>query len=308
MPAKRRRAQDLAVALAAEQATHQQLADRGDQRRIGHRPDRTRAPPGARLVALATTIQRRPRRLPEPGHPQHAVASVGGGRDRAAHRLDLRRAKGRPASRCSIFVGFEVEQLRPLPVVVDQLVAAAAHHPLLDRLRPGPGRHAVGAEFGERLIAPGRRRILRDRQEAPPLGMRQGRSAERRQHGRAEVDQVDDLRAPLAAGKTPGRRGSAAPDRFVVEGLLPPQAALADLIAMVGGVDDQRVVARPSASSRRGSARSSVERAHEAIIRGPRAHHPLVRHVQRAGMVAPAAQIGCSSFGTGSAGRPTLPR
>ncbi len=187
-----------------------------------------------------------------PGHLARDRGRVPVGQQARAQRRP-HRGMGRVAGEVVEFlrIGLEVEQLRPLPVVVDQLVAAAAHHPLLDRLRPGPGRHAVGAEFGERLIAPGRRRILRDRQEAPPLGMRQGRRAERSQHGRAEVDQVDDLRPPLACRQDarPGEDQRHL-DQFVVEGLLPPQAALADLIAMVGGVDDQRVVARPSASSR----------------------------------------------------------
>src|SRR4029453_12524392 len=63
-----------------------------------------RPSPGARLVASAMAIQRRARRAQEPDPPQDAVGSAGGGRDLVAHGLDLRRAKGRPASRCSILV------------------------------------------------------------------------------------------------------------------------------------------------------------------------------------------------------------
>jgi hypothetical protein len=44
------------------------------------------------------TIHRDPRRAPDPRHPQDVVGPVRGGRDHAAHRLDLCRAKGRPAS------------------------------------------------------------------------------------------------------------------------------------------------------------------------------------------------------------------
>jgi hypothetical protein len=44
------------------------------------------------------TIHRDLRRAPDPRHPQDVVGPVRGGRDHAAHRLDLCRAKGRPAS------------------------------------------------------------------------------------------------------------------------------------------------------------------------------------------------------------------
>src|SRR5918993_472076 len=95
---------DLAMALAVEGTHSEQLADRLDQRLVRHRSDRTRPSPGTRLLASAMSIQRRARRAPEPGHPQDAVGSAGGGRGPAAHGLDLPRAKGRPASRCSILV------------------------------------------------------------------------------------------------------------------------------------------------------------------------------------------------------------
>src|SRR5215475_5457045 len=95
---------DLAMALAMEGTRSEQPADYGDQRLVRHRSDRTRPLPGTRLLASASSIQRRERRAPEPGHPQDAIGSATGGRDPAAHDLDLRRAKGRPASRCSILV------------------------------------------------------------------------------------------------------------------------------------------------------------------------------------------------------------
>src|SRR5918996_1099539 len=95
---------DLAMALAVEGTRSEQRADRLDQRLVRHRSDRTRPSPGTRLLASAMSIQRRARYAPEPGHPQGAVGSAGGGRGPAAHGLDLRRAKGRPASRCSILV------------------------------------------------------------------------------------------------------------------------------------------------------------------------------------------------------------
>ena len=94
---------DFAVALAVEGARGQQLADRVDQGRVGHRSERARPTPGAWFVVPAMTIQRGPRRAPDPGHPKNAVGPVRGGRSHHAHGLDLRRAKGRPVSSCSIF-------------------------------------------------------------------------------------------------------------------------------------------------------------------------------------------------------------
>src|SRR4051794_8861847 len=88
---------ELAVALAVEGAVPQERPDRLDQGLVRHRADRPR-PPTLALVRAAVAVDGRPRDAPEPRDPLQAVGPVRGGRDLAAHRLDLRRAKGRPAS------------------------------------------------------------------------------------------------------------------------------------------------------------------------------------------------------------------
>ena len=52
---------------------------------------------------LPVAIHGCPRNIPAAGDPRQAIDAIRGGRDRLAHRLDLRRAKGAPASRRAIF-------------------------------------------------------------------------------------------------------------------------------------------------------------------------------------------------------------
>src|SRR6188472_1318649 len=92
----------LAVALAVERAVLQELPDLRHQVLVRHRAKRSRslAPHIVQVVAMA--VDGRPRHAPDPRHPLQAINLVRGGRDLAAHRLDLRRAKGRAVSRRSI--------------------------------------------------------------------------------------------------------------------------------------------------------------------------------------------------------------
>src|SRR3954470_5200992 len=55
------------------------------------------------LIRAAVAVDGRPRDAPQARDPLQTVDSVGGGRDLPAHRLGLRRAKGRCVSKRSIF-------------------------------------------------------------------------------------------------------------------------------------------------------------------------------------------------------------
>jgi hypothetical protein len=145
---------DSPVALTMERAVGQQLANRFHQGLVRYGPDRTRSPPGAWFVASAMTIQRGPRRAPDPGHLEDTIGSVPGGRDLAAHGLDLRRAKGRPASRCSIFTAsnsFGHGQIPDLGLEAADLHVATIGGPGLQRrLASGQEGVAPGAQLGRR--------------------------------------------------------------------------------------------------------------------------------------------------------------
>ena len=94
---------DLAVPLAVKGLSARLAADRRDQRRIGHRAARAWASRWLAMRRLSTPIDGRPGHAPSPTHPGHAVGLAGDGRDGPAHRLDLRRSKGRLPSRMAIF-------------------------------------------------------------------------------------------------------------------------------------------------------------------------------------------------------------
>src|SRR3954454_23272327 len=87
----------LTIALAVEGAVLQQPPDLPDQGRVRHRADRPRPPPLAAIRA-AVAVDGRPRDAPQARDPLDAVRLGGGGRAPPAHRPDLLRAKGRPAS------------------------------------------------------------------------------------------------------------------------------------------------------------------------------------------------------------------
>src|SRR3954452_20012075 len=87
----------LTIALTVEGAVLQQLPDLPDQGRVRHRADRPGPPPLA-AIGAAVAVDGRPRDAPQARDPLDPVRLGGGGRDLPAHRLDLLRAKGRPAS------------------------------------------------------------------------------------------------------------------------------------------------------------------------------------------------------------------
>src|SRR4051794_9932175 len=93
----------LAVALAMKGRGRHELPDRPHQRLVRHRTVRPRPSARDRLRLLAMAVDGRSRHAPDPRHPLQAIDLADGGRDLAAHRLDLRRGKGRSTSRRSIF-------------------------------------------------------------------------------------------------------------------------------------------------------------------------------------------------------------
>src|SRR5215210_313061 len=93
---------DLPVPLAVKRAGGQDGTDRLHQCGIRHRPDRAGTPgrfgPGGGEMA----VDGGPRRTPDPADAGQAIGLAAGGRDGPAHGRDLRRAKGRLASRAAI--------------------------------------------------------------------------------------------------------------------------------------------------------------------------------------------------------------
>src|SRR5512144_720676 len=93
---------DLAVALAGETALGDRLLDVLQQGGVVARTHGAR-PAFGHNRCLPVAIHGCPRNIPAAGDPRQVIDAIDGGRDRLAHGLDLRRAKGAPASRRAIF-------------------------------------------------------------------------------------------------------------------------------------------------------------------------------------------------------------
>src|SRR5215218_7616112 len=93
---------DLPVTLAVKRAGDQDRTDRVNQGRIRHRPNRARTPGRFGPAGGEMAVDGGPRRTPDPAHAGQAIGLAAGGRDGPAHGRDLRRAKGRLASRAAI--------------------------------------------------------------------------------------------------------------------------------------------------------------------------------------------------------------
>src|SRR4051794_15817616 len=97
---------DLAVALAMQARAEDLGADALEQLGIGAGPDRAAAGRTGRRFGAgrrAIAVHRGTGEMSDAGDPGQAVGPAGGRREDLAHRLDLRRAKGRPPSRAAIF-------------------------------------------------------------------------------------------------------------------------------------------------------------------------------------------------------------
>src|SRR3954470_18379456 len=86
---------ELAVALAMKGRGRQEPPDGWHQLFILHCTKWPGLPALERLRRVAMAVDGRSRHAPDPRYPLQAVDPIRGGRDLAAHRLDLRRAKGR---------------------------------------------------------------------------------------------------------------------------------------------------------------------------------------------------------------------
>src|SRR3954447_11961391 len=93
---------DLPVTLAVKGAGSQDGTDRLDQGCIRHRPNRARTPGQLGPGGGEMPIHAGPRGAPDPAHAGQTIGPAACGRDGPAHGRDLRRAKGRLASRAAI--------------------------------------------------------------------------------------------------------------------------------------------------------------------------------------------------------------
>ena len=94
---------DFSVPLAMKWRGFEHPADVADQHHVRGGTDRPAAPGGARPRRVPSRVDAGPRPSPHAADPLYAVRPTGGDRLGATHRVDLRRAKGPPASRWSTF-------------------------------------------------------------------------------------------------------------------------------------------------------------------------------------------------------------
>src|SRR4051794_6865818 len=124
---------DLAVTLAVKRAGGQDSPDRLHQGRIRHRPDRAGTPgrfgPGGREMAVDGGA----RRAPNPAHAGQTIGPAACGREGPAHRRDLRRAKGRLASRAAILASSSSRSSSISPSFAFRRSVSSAS-PLVDRV------------------------------------------------------------------------------------------------------------------------------------------------------------------------------
>src|SRR3954469_15351711 len=110
---------------------------------------------------------------PDPSDPSQAVGAARNGRDRLAHRLDLRRPKGRPLSRAAIFcsssslamvtspsLAFKRSRLKAVPSTITAVAFALLHRRLCrdqgavsPRAQPGDGDVELAGHGLQRLTA-----------------------------------------------------------------------------------------------------------------------------------------------------------
>ena len=84
-------------------------------------------------------------------------------------------------------VSFEVEQLRRVPVIIDQFPLAASYHSLLYGWFRFPPSKSISAILGECFVSPRCRGVFDDIAETMPVRVRQSREVGQLQHCRAEI-------------------------------------------------------------------------------------------------------------------------
>src|SRR3954469_11049980 len=124
---------DLPVTLTVKGTGGQDRADRVHQGRIRHRPNRARTPGRFGPRGGEMPIDAGPRGAPDPAHAGQAIGPAAGGRDGPAHRRDLRRAKGRLASRAAILASSNSRSSRISPSFAFRRSVSSAS-PLVDRV------------------------------------------------------------------------------------------------------------------------------------------------------------------------------
>src|SRR3954462_1109144 len=124
---------DLPVPLAVKGAGGQNRTDRVNQGRIRHRPNRARTPGRFGPRGGEMPIDAGPRRTPDPAHAGQAIGLAAGGRDGPAHGRDLRRAKGRLASRAAILASSNSRSSSISPSLAFSRSVSSAS-PLVDRV------------------------------------------------------------------------------------------------------------------------------------------------------------------------------
>src|SRR5215210_4151663 len=124
---------DLAVTLTVKRAGGQDGADRLDQRGIRHRPNRARTPGRFGPGEGEMPIHAGPRRAPDPADAGQAIGLAACGRDGPAHGRDLRRAKGRLASRAAILASSNSRSSSISPNFAFRRSVSSAS-PLVDRV------------------------------------------------------------------------------------------------------------------------------------------------------------------------------
>src|SRR3954470_10211339 len=124
---------DLAVTLAVKRAGGQDGTDRLDQRGIRHRPDRARTPGQLGPGGGEMPVDAAPRGAPDPAHAGQTIGPAACGRDGPAHGRDLRRAKGRLASRAAILASSSSRSSSISPSFAFRRSVSSAS-PLVDRV------------------------------------------------------------------------------------------------------------------------------------------------------------------------------
>src|SRR5215211_7370891 len=124
---------DLPVPLAVKGAGGQDRADRLHQGCIRHRPKRARTPQHLGPRGGEMAVDGGPRRTPDPADAGQAIGLAAGGRDGPAHGRDLRRAKGRLASRAAILASSNSRSSSISPSFAFRRSVSSAS-PLVDRV------------------------------------------------------------------------------------------------------------------------------------------------------------------------------
>ena len=174
-------------------------------------------------------------------------------------------------------------------VVAGELPLVAADHALVAAAGRRP--RLVRAVLAERLVIPAC--AVEERQQAAPGAAGQCRRVQRVEHGGGDVQRADHP-AGASARFDPARprHDQRHPYRLLVEGVFPEHAVLAKHVAVVGGVDDQRILLQaPGAQRRQDAADHPVHAGDQPPVSGTGALRFRLGGAGQAGVRAPPAQV-----------------